>query len=172
MALAQKVYGDLIVDGDVAPQSIIYPPLSIDNAAIKTAAAIDGSKVLQRRVLTRAVEFTTDVADVDEIIHIPTGAGEVISVRAVPATAATNDKQVAIDLQKGAQNSSASWTSLLASTLDVDSSVSDREVAEATLAATKTYNASDLLRLVLTTSGSTGNLPKGVLVEVIVQESP
>src|SRR5690606_15187370 len=171
--MSTVIQGDVIVNGRLRPQRITLPDESINNAAIASDARVEATKLQHQHCLSYQQAGGTDVADDTHLLHIAAGAGSLAGLEVRPVTAPTGgDKAYTVDIQKAADGSN-SWTSLLNAPIEISvgQSSADHTRQQAILAASPDYAAGDALRLVITTSGSTGSQGQGVLVTVTLREA-
>lgn len=165
--------GDLFINGRLRTRFFTPPEQSIRNEAIASDAAVAATKLQHQHCLSYQQAGGTDVTDATHLLHIAAGDGALAGLSVRPVTAPTGgDKAYTVDLQKAVDGSN-SWTSLLNAPIEISvaQSSADHTLQQAILAASPAYAAGDALRLVITTSGSTGSQGQGVLVTVTLREA-
>ena len=167
-----KEYNDKTFAGTVSfttPPNL--PDDTVDNDAIKLDPnnLVDADKLEQRRAVYLATAIGTDVASVDEIVHIFDADATIEDVSIVCETApAGGDKKVQVDVK----TYTGSWASILSAAEDVDTTYADNTRQSVTLSGTPTVVAGNLLRITLTASGSTGTQAQGLTVVIKYTEDP
>ena len=165
---------DLELRGDVTVTGNFYPPQSsIKNGHISADAAdrIASAKVVhQFSVDAELAEQATTVAAVARLLHIVRGntatlQGVEVAVVSVP----TGDYAVTVDLQKS--SGGGAFSTVLATAITINSSTSALTPVVGTLSSASLSDG-DILKLVVTVSGTTGMQAKGLLVSVTIAEDP
>ena len=172
MATTIQYPGDvnIVVGGTLSARNITYPVNQITDAAIKAAANIDATKLIHQHAIRYAVAGGTTVAAVSVPVHTFRSAADIVAVEVVPITAPTGgDLAYSVDVQLG--NQSTAFATILTAEIDIDSTVSDREVVSGTLSTVAGADG-DTLQVVIATSGSTGTQGSGCLVTIWVREQP
>lgn len=161
MSLAQVVYGDLHITGTMTAGALTPSGGSVTNASVAAAAAIQASKLEHQLHLTYGQSGTAASATIP--IHCGYGAGTIVSIKAFSVAAAVGVATVVIDLKKNG-------TTVLSSTITLDNA-NTAYVPEAGSLSTTTFNADDVLTLVITATAGGGTLPTGLGVTVILREN-
>jgi hypothetical protein len=169
----EKTFHDQVHAGAVSfSGSVNLPDGAVGNTQIKLDATnlVDADKLEHRRALAQKSPIGSDVAALDEIVHIFDAAAVIEDVSVVCETApAGGDKKAVIDVQIY----TSSWASILSGgAQDVDSSYSDNTRQVLTLSGTPTAVAGNLLRITRTVSGSTGSHAQGMTTVVKYTEAP
>ena len=116
----------------------------------------------------------TDVVSASEPIHVGYGDGTIVAFWVTPDTVPTTvsascDLQYTVDLQRS--TALGAFASILSAVITIDDGDVDKTRYAATLSAT-TYVTTDIFRVVVTVSGSTGNQGQGLVAEVVLYEEP
>jgi hypothetical protein len=120
---------------------------------------------------TFAQKDGVDVATETRIVHIANAAGTLAAVKAVVNQAAAGgDKNFTIDVKKS--SGGGAYASMLSAAITMNSGNTARVAVAGTPGATPTYVAGDVLEIVITTGGSTGNQAQGLAVTLLLQENP
>ena len=150
------------------------PANSVTNASFSTSSTdrLASSKAIhQKTVVWQTATASTTVATVTQNVYLFNGAGVIDKVTVRPETAPTGgDLQYTVDIQKAA-DASASYASILTSVVTMSSADSDNTAEDGTITTT-TAAAGDALRVVITTSGSTGTQGAGASVIIVLSEEP
>ena len=165
---------DLELRGDVTITGNLYPPQSsIKNAHISgdTSDRIAAAKVVHQYTLDEELaEQATTVTAVERLIHIVRGATATLeAVEAIVVTAPTGDYTVTVDLQKS--TGGGAFATVLSATMQFSSSSTALTPVVASLSSTSLVDG-DVLKLVVTVSGTTGAQAKGLLASVTITEQP
>lgn len=157
--------GNLRVQGTLSPSVISLPANSVNNASIVASAGVSASKVQQQRNIQYGQVIGSAAAAANIPVFRCNGVtGEIKSVKASLVTIPSGDKTVTVDVKKNG-------TTVLSSTIQLDSG-NTTLVAEAGTLSVTSLAAGDILTVVVTTGGSTGTNPDGLLVNVVVEEDP
>lgn len=171
--MTTRIEGAVTITGRLSPAYLSIPNETIENAAIKSDAAIAATKLQQQYLLSYQQAPGTNVVAATHLLHIAKGAGELIGLAVRPITAPTGgDLAYTVDIQKAA-DASGTWTSLLDAPLEVSvaESSANNTIYAGDLVATPTYSAEDTLRIVIALSGSTGSQGQGLIVTATVREA-
>lgn len=173
--MATKLDGTIEIPGTATFSGTVYLPAeSVTNSTFSTSSGnrLAASKVVHRVDLEYNQINGTSVASETRVLRICKGAGTFKGVKVRPTTAPTGgDRAFTVDVQKAA-DASGSWTSILSSVVTVNSSSADNTVQNGTLNGTPTTAADNAIRIVVTTSGSTGTQGLGVAVSIHYEEAP
>ncbi len=171
MANTQSIHrGDLLVQGTLSATTFSPPAASIGNAAIKSDAAIDASKLEHQHSLTYRQDDGSDIVAAIVPIHTVRGvSGVIIDVEVTCIDAPDGgDKAFSVDLKKCSQ-ASPSPASVLSAVVDFTASEADCEVVTGTVTTTALLDG-DTLVVVVAVSGSSGNQGQGLLVTATIRE--
>lgn len=165
------IRSDINFTGNVSFGGTVYlPNASVGNANIPAGAGIDASKVNGRHMIRHAQKNGTAVVTETMMVHVAYLAGTILQFAVRPRAKPTGgDLAFTVDLQS-APNGSNTWTSHLSAAVSVSSADTDDTIKLGTLSDT-TYAAGDTLRIVITTSGSTGTQGQGVICELVIDEN-
>lgn len=167
------VKGDQIFHDNVTFSGTISVPAgSFDTDDISTDAnkRIADTKIVHRPDMNYAQANGSAVVSATQLLRVCRGAGELLGFEVRPTTIPTGgDLQYTVDIQK-ASNASSSWSSLLSAVVTVDSADANDTLITATLAATPTTADGDALRIVVTTSGTTGTQGQGFVATAVYKE--
>ncbi len=164
------INNDLHVNGTLSCKSFNPPAGAIGDAAIRAAAGIDATKLEHQFDLDFSQSPSAEViAETRDLRIIHGSSSEVVAVKAAitGAVATGADRSVTIDLQKG--NVATGFASILTSTLQFVSTDALRAVKQAAIA-NPNLAVGDILRLVVTVSGTAGSQAKGLIVSVTLRE--
>jgi len=150
--------------GQVVFSDIVLSNGCVTNAAVQASANIAADKLEQRNRTVYSQESNTNVADGDYVVHVPGGAGVIVSVGAGCVVAPTNDSTVSVDLLKNGN-------SCLSSAIELDAADNARSVVAGTISNT-TLAADDVLEIDITGTAANGALGKGLFVVLDVRENP
>lgn len=171
MSEPSRWINDYYVNGQVSCTTLTLPASCIGRDAFSATAAllVKASKFERQHMLTHSQESGVDVADETEIIHHVRGVtGEIVDLEIFIETAPTGgDKAFDVDLEK--KSIGGSWASVLSAAVTIDSADSDLSISVATVSSAALVDG-DQLRVVVTTSGSTGSQGQGLAVTVSVRD--
>lgn len=158
-----RIDGDLYVVGGLAAQTMTLPAAAVSNTNVAAAAAIAATKLQHQHQLTLPLtDHATAQTVVRKAIHKVYGTtGTLIAFKVGVTVAATAGNSIVVDLLKNG-------SSILTSTVTVDSTVAAYAVATASGFTSASVSTGDLLEVSVTTV--TGTAPKGVHAVLIVQE--
>lgn len=156
MAVPSRHEGDHHIVGTLSAGDIRYPALSIGDADIEAAAAIQASKLERHQSIDiqHFAEGTLVSATSSHLLHIVRGSsGQSVGFEAVIHTAAgATDSFCYIDLQKC--TASTTWVSILSAAIAFASSDAVRTPKAGTIN-TAALTDGDMLRTVITVTGTT-----------------
>jgi hypothetical protein len=173
MANPNIIQGDLVVTGNLMPGGIQLPSgiVTGNNVSSQAAGRIQAGQVVHQFPVKTAQADGADVVSRTEQLHIALGAGTVIDFSlALTVAPSGGNKLFTVDLQKS--TGGGAFASLLTSPITVDTTKTALTRIVGALAATPTYVAGDLLRIVVVASGSTGSQGQGLIARAAVQENP
>lgn len=167
MAVVNEVIGDLNVRGRVTAQSVTLPSSSVSNSQVAAGAAIAASKLEGEYKYNYSQ--TGAVANTTQYFNVVRGTtGEIVAIEvALTEVIPSGDKTVTIDLQNG--DASTAFTTVLSGTIALNSSSVLRTPVAGTITSGDTADG-DILKLTVTTGGSTGTDPEGLVISVILRE--
>lgn len=173
--MADDIRANVTFHGTVAFVGSFYPPdesITSDHFSSSATHRLATAKQIHRIDLHYQQADGTDVATDTQLMRICRGAGELLAVKVRPMTAPTGgDKQFTVDVKKAAE-ASGTFASMLNAVVTVDNTAVDDTVIDATLAATPTTAAEDVIEVVVTASGSTGSQGQGLIVSLYYEEDP
>jgi hypothetical protein len=170
MTRVAQVDGDMHVSGTLSAGNIQIPAGSVDNADVEAAAGIEATKLMHQYALSYHQTTGSDVAAGQGFIHTFRSASSIVAMDVTPITApTTGDKKFSVDLHKGSVGSA--FATVLSAVITIGQTDVDRTSQAAVISATTAIDG-DMLKVVVTSTGSTGNQGKGVLVTVWTRENP
>ncbi len=174
MSLPNVIQGDVQVGGTLSASHFDLSAGDVKNANFSSAISdrLDAAKAIHHFPVRHAQKEGTDAVSETIRLHTAKGSGILASFQVVAAVVPAGtgcDKQVTLDFQKW---NGSTWSSLLTAAITIDSSKAANTVYTATLIATPTYLAGELLRQVWTASGSVGSQAQGICAVAMVQEQP
>lgn len=166
-----RINGDLFVAGGISSVSMTLPAASVGNSQVAAGANIDATKLVHQHALHYGQDAGADVVSKTHELHIVYGtAASVASIEVVASTAPTGgDKAFTVDLQKS--TAGGAFATILSSVITFNSSSVSRVKQSGTIASASLV-AGDILRVIITASGSTGSQGQGLCVTVNVRENP
>jgi hypothetical protein len=172
MANPVTMPGDLIIQGTIYAPALALSTASITDAMIAAAAAIQYTKVNHK--LKKSYQQPTGTAIVAETkdIHIVDGtSGTVLAVKvAITGLIATGgDRTVDVDVQKS--TGGGAFATILTGTVHFTNGSTIRAISLGTISSAALV-AGDILRIVITVAGAAGNQAQGIVVELILWETP
>ncbi len=170
MANPNIIQGDLIVQGTVSASAMQYPAASLKDSHFSavTGDRLTAAKAVHQFPISYYQKEGAAVAAETATLHIAKGAGTLVSVQAViTGVVPTTTDTVTIDIKKS--TAGGAFATLLTGTIVLDVSSVIRTPESGTPVATPTYAAGDLIEIVVTVSGSSG---QGLAVTAFVQENP
>lgn len=158
--------GDHYFNGNLAAKTMTIPASSVTNSMVAAGAAIDPSKVKQRRYPSYSQVHGSAAATVRIPFYRCKGATAMINalralVVVIPVGAAT----VSIQLKKNGSN-------ILSSALVIDSANVAHTMEAAAGFTSAALVQGDVLELDITATAGGGTLPQGLYVEADVDEDP
>lgn len=163
MAIPSRQEGSLHVVETLSAGAIRYPTGSILNESIGESANIAASKLERHQAHAHQffAEGVTVEATSSYLTHLVSGSsGQSLGFEAVFHTASAGTTQLAyIDLQKA--TAATTWVSILSAPISLASSDPVR-TPRAGVISTPALTDGDMLRQVITTTGSTANFFKGL----------
>lgn len=163
MAAASRHEGSLHVTETLSAQAVRFPAGSFDNDDIAAGANIEASKHDRHQSIDKqhCSEAATVEASSSEFLHIVRGStGTLIGLEAIVHTVASATSQLCyLDLQKA--TASTTYVSVLSAPISFASTDAARTVRAGTIS-TPGLSDGDLLRTVVTVTGSTANFFKGL----------
>ncbi len=170
--MVSRIEGDMNFAGKVTfLDTVTLYKDSITDQHIAPSAKIQASKLVHRHVLVYAVPDGQSVSAITRLLYLAAAAGKLRRVEVRPTQVPTGDYSYTVDVQR-ASDGSGTWSSLLSSVITVDSSASADTKKSGTLVASPDLAAGDALRLVITTSGTSGTQGQGLVVLVELEEDP
>lgn len=148
------------------------PPAGcITNAAIVAAAGIEATKVVHRHFKHVYQSPGSAIVAQTVDVHIARASGTLKAIEAAITGALADDasRTVTIDLQKS--TGGAAFASVLTATFAFSSSDTIRTLKSGTLNTTAFVDG-DILRVVVTVAGGSGNQAQGLVVAVNFEENP
>jgi hydroxyethylthiazole kinase-like sugar kinase family protein len=137
------------------------PSDCVGNSQIKSDAAIDAVKLVQRRTVVYAQNGNVDSAADRKVVHVARGAGSILRILAGQTTANGATTTVTVDVKK---NNVSVLTSTIALTTQLAYEATEADIT------TDDYVGDDVLEVVVTVTGS--NLGNGVFVTLDLEELP
>lgn len=155
----------------LSAETVILPAATVRNAAVASGDPIDSSKLKHRHFFKVEQVAGTDVTSQTKDIHIMRAAGTLRNIKTtLTDQVATSTRQAAIDLHRS--TGGAAFATMLSATVDwAAADTTLRTVKSGTLASSALV-ADDILRVVVTASGGAGDWPRGLIVEVEIEEEP
>ena len=169
MTLASRTEGDLYVTGNINSGTLTVPAGTITNSMVVANAGIDATKLMHGIHKNYSEDIATEASAFSKCIHIARTTGTVMAFEVSYEAVAVTDKACAIDLQKS--TAGGAFGTILTGTIALNASTTVRVVYAGTLTAGASLIDGDILRIVVTLSGSTGNYPKGITCEVVIHEN-
>ncbi len=172
MSDPSRIKGPQIFEGEVTFQEAVNLKSGcVENEHIGANAAnpVDAEKLEKEFCVRRITDVDSVYAVFDEVVHIAQAAGEVVDLEIAVVTVPTGDNTLTVDVQKW---DGASWTSILDSTEDVDSTYTANTPAVITLDGSPTYVDGDMIRFSGTLSGSSGAHGQGLIIQCRLREKP
>jgi hypothetical protein len=170
MANPSTIQGGLIVYGSFSASAIDYPAVSIKDSHFSATAGdrLAASKVVHQFPISYSQSDGAAVTAKTTTVHVAKGAGTLVGIQAViTGVVPTGADTVSIDFM--VSTAGGAFTTLLTGLIVLDVGNTIRIPESGTPIATPTYAAGDVLRFVVTVSGTSG---QGVCVTAFVQELP
>lgn len=167
-----QINTDLHVNGALTCKSFTAPSASITNNAIQAAAGIAYTKVQQKVLVTKELfEAATAITALNQTIFVADAAGVLLGFTASIELDTTGaDRTVTVDLEK-ASDGSATWTTVLTSTIGFADGETAGTQKSATINTTA-FVAGDRFRAKVTVGGAAGNQAKGLTVRLRAYADP
>jgi len=157
------VQNDLDVNGALTCRQFNPPAGCVIDASVLAGANVAATK-LQHRHMPKLAQANGVVAAAERrVIHIAKASGTITLCKATVTVAAIGDSTATFDVKKND-------TTILTGTVTFTSSDVAYTLKSGTLAVT-TFVASDVFEVVITVSAGTGTLPKGLVVELTLDEN-
>lgn len=160
--MAQRLEGNLHVDGTLSAKTLKPSDGSVTNASVASNAAIDAAKMDHRHRAHHA-QANSAAADETRMLFCARAAGSVVSFRAGSIAAATGNATCTIDLKKNG-------ASILQDVITLDENSTNREAVDATITEDD-YVAGDLFEVVIDGTIGSGALPTGVFCDAEFDEA-
>jgi hypothetical protein len=170
MAAPSRIEGDVYVNGTLTPRVLSIPALTLVNAGVAAAAEISASKLQHRHAVQYRQSAGADVVTQTQEVYVVYGAtGTVVAVDTSCSTAPTGgDKAFTVDVQKS--TGGGAFATILSSTVSWSSSHTSRTIRSGTINSASLV-ADDILRVIITASGSTGSQGQGLVVNILLDEA-
>lgn len=159
---ANRIIGDLYVDGNLQAKSFTLPADAVTDAKVAADAAIAASKLKHQHRVHLAQPNTAATTET-RLVYAARGPAEVIAFEAGSIAAALGAATVTLDLKKNG-------ASILTGVLTLNSANVARVTADAALA-TATMVDGDVLEIVVVATAGGGTLPTGLFAMVTVNEN-
>ncbi len=174
MALAQLVYGDLQITGNLAAGSMTVPAAAVANAQIAAAAGIEVTKLEHRHALHHSDLSTGAAASGDRFLGAVYGTtGDLVSFKAgvytAMSTATDGTLSVTIDLKKGTAAGALATVLTAPIVLTRTQNTAARTLYSATINAT-TLAQLDQLWLSMTVTGTAATAAAGLFAHALMNE--
>ena len=161
------MYADMDFKGTVRfTGDVTVPANSISTTSIDTSIPFTASAT-QHQFSAHMAEAANAGTAPTEVIHIAKESGTVVAFDVAAQTVPTGGDSVVVDLQKS--TAGGAFATILSATITLDVASVDRVAESASLAAGATMIAGDLLRVVMTGTGSTGT---GFIGRAKITENP
>jgi hypothetical protein len=162
-------YLDQVFPGDVQFTGTIgLPTGSLTSAMVASAANVAEAKLQHRVHIQYNTPDGTDITTLTTPVFLAYKGCTVLAVQALCIdNCAGGDKKFTVDVQKSTAGGAAA--SILTAALDF-ASKTDLTTYSATLSGTPTLVATDMLQVVTTVSGSTGDQGQGLIVDIVLKE--
>jgi hypothetical protein len=146
---------DLVVQGTLAPTRMNYPAGSVDNAAVKTLAGIDATKLVHIHRAVYAQPSGSVSAAEAKVVHVVHGAtATLVGFKAGSVTACVGAATITVDLKKNG-------VSVLTATIVLDNANTARVVEAATIT-TAAAVAGDVFEVSVAVAAGGGTIGSGV----------
>ncbi len=170
MANPSVIQGGMIIYGSLSASAIEYPALSVKTGHFSATAGdrLEASKAIHHFPISYYQPDGAAVAAQTATLHIAKAAGTLVGIQAViTGVIPTGADTVTIDFQKS--TAGGAFATLLTGTIVLDVASVIRVPESGTPIASPIYAAGDVLRIVVTVSGTSG---QGLGVTAFVQELP
>ncbi len=142
----------------------------VDNAGVKTNAAIAATKLVARHAINYNQKNGTNVVAETKAVHLTRAAGTIQSIEAFPVVGpAGGDLKYTIDVQKS--TGAGAFSTILTTPIDVVNGSVNRVQINAALASANFVDG-DAFQVVVALSGSTGTQGQGVVLVINADENP
>lgn len=172
MATPSRIEGDYVYAGKVIfAGEVVFPDAVIGDEQIKADAQIAASKQIRHQSIDSVLaEVGVDIAALSRLVHLCRRAGEVLDLQVICTAAPTGDRTVSIDLHKS--TGGGAFATILTAPIELDSSTTVRTAVAGVLAGSgaPALLAGDILLLVVTLGGSSGDYAEGVVASLHVTE--
>jgi hypothetical protein len=160
----------LTVNAHFICKSWTPPSNQLGDDAITTGANVRASKLEHQYRVRYSQRPGADVVTQTEDVHVVGGlTGTLEGVDVAPITAPTGgDKKFTVDIQKG--NQSTGFTTMLTAVVTIDNTIVNRQVVAGSIVGGNTLADGDILRVIVTASGSTGSQAQAVVVVLKIRE--
>jgi hypothetical protein len=155
----------MYVEGVLTPASG-----SMTNDDIAAQAGILHTKMYHRVSLDYSQATGSAVATETRIIHIPYTAFVALAAKASVDVAAIGDSTVVIDIKTA--SSGGAFSTILSSTLTIDSSTAADTPTSLAFAASPNCAAGGMVQIIVTSTAGTGTLPQGLCLTLTGYEAP
>lgn len=170
MARVMQIDGDVRVNGSLSSRDMALPEGCVMNDDIQASAGIEATKLIHQYALSYQQTTGADVAAGQAFLHTFRSAASILAMDVTPISVpTTGDKTFSVDLHKGSAGSA--FATVLSGAVTIGQTDVDRTQRAATISTTTAIDG-DMLKVVVTTTGSTGNQGKGVLVTIWTREEP
>ena len=150
--------------------TVSLPAQTVEDADVKTAANLSETKLQHRAHSTHRQKTGTDVVTQTEIVHIAYRGEVVLAVQiTVDVKQTAGDKTVTVDVKKS--TAGGAFATILTGVFTISTASTSKTTYNATLSGTPTLIAGDLLEVVATAAGSTGDQAQGLHVDVVTAEN-
>jgi hypothetical protein len=156
--------------GPIIGPSLSLTTPSITAAMIAPAAGVQANKLQQQREYSHRQATGTAIVAMTEDIAVVGGAGTVVGVTVMESTAPTGDHVTTVDVQKS--TGGGAFATILTGTISYSVSQANLAVVAGTLLSVPALLAGDVLRVIVTVSGSTSSQGQGLVVTVTTNEAP
>lgn len=159
--MAQSIQNsDMHVNGALSCNTFSVASATITDAMISATAGISASKSKVRTVIPIEIAGpTTTIAAVSKLLNVLRAAGTLVALEAYVVTKATGtDRTVTVDLHRSAAG--GAFATVLSGTIGFTSGSTNLTPSAATFSATSLAD-NDILKLVVTVAGSSGNQALG-----------
>jgi len=162
-----KHIGDLYVDGTLTPKGLIPPDDCLGDDAWPLGDPLDAEKQVQRHNLLHSQGVAVDAADEAVVLYRCNSAdgAAIVKLAAGIVTAAAGAATVTVDLKKNG-------STILSAVITIDNSIAAYEAVEPAGYTSTALIEDDVLTIHIDETIGGGTRPKGVWVELIVDEQP
>lgn len=164
------INNDLHVAGSLSARSFTPPAGSVANASIEAAAGIVATKLEHQHAIHYAQVPGSAIVAATQDVHIVRGAtGDVVALEAALTGALADhvSRTVTVDLHKS--TGGGSFATVLTSTIGFTSSSTLRTAVAAVVNSAGLVDG-DILRIVVTVAGGSGNQAQGLQVTLTIRE--